>query len=71
MKLTDPRNILILYTQIIYTDIDKHINYNLGNENGTLAQLYAGNEFTVCPKPIINIENVPDGSKPSREIESL
>jgi hypothetical protein len=62
----DPRNIIF-----VIINIDKNKNYKLGNKNGTLTQLYSRNEFTVCPKPLINVEDVSDQLKSLREVANL
>lgn len=42
--------------------------YKLGNKHGTLQQLYTRNQFSVCPIPIVHLDEVLDVYKSLREI---
>lgn len=41
--------------------------YKMGTIHGTLNQLHLGNQFTVCKKRFVSVEDIPDSEISMRE----
>lgn len=51
----DSRNVLAVVMKVSEDGF-----YQLGTVNGILKQLYSRSQFTVCPKKLVQVEDVPN-----------
>lgn len=62
----DFRNIILTVLQCSENGL-----YKLGNEKGTIPEMFSRNQFTVCESKFVNIENVSADKKSLRQLANL